>query len=141
MDGEENEIVLGQFEEIKYHDEKVLLKKDCNDENHRLVEYFLQKIRMFANQGLTQIHSSALSDDGKIKEGGQPLGRWEIWPQFCITPGWEMGDGWHYREPGGGRSPRNPKGDGRFCKNRSVSQWEMGDSDLCPSVYRGNATI
>ena len=34
------------------------------------------------------------------------------------------------REAGGGRAPRNPKGDGRFCKNWSVSQWEMGDHGL-----------
>ena len=33
MAGEENEIVMGQFEEVKYHDENVLLKmEDCNDE-------------------------------------------------------------------------------------------------------------
>ena len=47
---------------------------------------------------------------------------------------WEMGDGWHYREAGGGRSPRNPKGDRIFYKNWSASQWEMGDlSKITPS--------
>ena len=45
-----------------------------------------------------------------------------------ITGGrWEMVGVIGRREAGGGRAPRNPKGDGRFCKNWSVSQWEKGD--------------
>ena len=58
------------------------------------------------------------------------------WPQYCLSPRREMGDGWRYREAGGGRSPRNPKGDGRFYKNWSVSQWDMGDSDPLSPLYR-----
>ena len=44
---------------------------------------------------------------------------------FAYLPGgrWEMVGVIGRREAGGVRSPRNPKGDGGFCKNWSVSQW------------------
>ena len=61
-----------------------------------------------------------------LGDRGQPLGRWEM---ASILPISQAGDGRWLALSGGGRrdrSPHNPKGDGRFYKNWSVSHWEMG---------------
>ena len=76
--------------------------------------------------GMTIRHTKDLVTFIHFPEGGQPLGRWEM---ASILPISQTGDGRWLALSGGGRrdrSPHNPKGDGRFYKNWSVSHWEMG---------------